>query len=417
MSKFSGSEIKERHIAHVLFTALLTVVLFTGCEKRQPTAVQQPPPAVTVATPISSEVIRWREFTGRLDAVNSVEVRARVSGYLQSVNFNEGDIVKEGDLLFVIDPRPYQAELERVRGQLATAKAKESLTQIELNRAKQLLEQRAYAQETYDQRLAAARQAAGELEAAEAAVAMAELNVEFTQIKAPISGKIGRAIVTEGNLIDGGSSQSILLTTIVSLDPIYVFFTVDEQAHLQWIRLRQEGKIPTGVKFPVWFGLADEQGFPHQATIDFVNNRIDSNTATLNIRAVAPNPDRIFTPGLFVKVRAPASGIYKVLLIPDDVITSDQAYKVVYVVNEKGVVERRNVEIGALEQDLRVVRSGLNPTDSVIINGIQRARPGQPVTAQPGTIAYNAREAIPQAVRDIFERHAANPQSLTSSKQ
>jgi RND family efflux transporter MFP subunit len=341
-------------------------------------------------------------YTGRLEAVNSVDVRSRVGGYLESVHFKEGDIVKQGDLLFIIDPRPYKAELERVQGLLATAEAKLSLSNIELARAKQLLEQKAYSQETYDQKLGAQLQAQGSLESARAAVEAAMLNLEFTRVKAPISGKISRVNITEGNLIDGGSSQSTLLTTIVSLDPIYCYFTVDERSHLQHVRLLQQGKIPP-VKFPIWFSLSDEQGFPHRATIDFVDNRIDPNTATLNVRAIVPNPNMTLMPGLFVRVRVPASGIQQVLLVPDEIIMSDQAQKMVYVVGQDNVVGRRNVETGPLEQGLRVIRGGISQNDLVIINGIQRARPGQPVDPRQGSVEFKAEELIPQELRDLFK--------------
>ncbi len=358
-----------------------------------------------MAHPASAEIIQWNTFTGRLAAVNSVEIRARVSGYLQSVTFNEGDFVQKGDLLFVIDPRPYQAEFERTQGQLATAEAKERLTQIELGRAKQLLEQKAYSQETYDQKLAAERQAAGELQSAKAAVNAASLNLEFTTITAPISGKISRVLVTPGNLIDGGSSQSTLLTTLVSLNPLYCYFTVDEAAHLRWVRLLQEGKLPRNVKFPIWFALGDESGYPHLGHIDFVDNRIDANTATLNMRAIVPNPDRMLRPGLFVRVRVPASGIFQATLVPDQAITSDQAQKIAYVVNSENKVERRNVVIGSREQDLRVVKEGLSRQDRVVIRGIQRARVGQTVKPEETTLVFDAKDLVPKEVRDILDAH------------
>ena len=235
----------------------------------------------------------------------------------------------------------------------------------------------------------------------------AQLNLEFTQIKAPINGRIGRVNVTQGNLIDGGSSQSTLLTTIMSLDPIYCYFTVDERAHLRWVRMLQEGKIPRGVKFPIWFGLADETGFPHHGSIDFVDNQLDPNTATLNIRALVPNPDLTFMPGLFVRVRVPASAIFRVLLVPDEIIESDQAQKIVYVINGEHIVAARNIKIGSLVQGFRIIKEGLSPEDNVIINGIQRVRPGQRVNPQESKIELKSKEVIPKEVRELLENHEA----------
>ena len=394
---------KTKFILFVIFGLALSFV--PGCEK--PKTVSQPPPTVTVARPISTETIDWNEFTGRLEATNVVNVRARVSGYLESIHFKEGNIVKQGDLLFVIDPRPYTAELERAQGQLATAEATQKLAGIELDRARTLLKQQAYSQETYDQRVAAELQAQGNVDAAKATVTSAQLNLEFTQIKAPINGRIGRVNVTQGNLIDGGSSQSTLLTTIMSLDPIYCYFTVDERAHLRWVRMLQEGKIPRGVKFPIWFGLADETGFPHHGSIDFVDNQLDPNTATLNIRALVPNPDLTFMPGLFVRVRVPASAIFRVLLVPDEIIESDQAQKIVYVINGEHIVAARNIKIGSLVQGFRIIKEGLSPEDNVIINGIQRVRPGQRVDPQESKIELKSKEVIPKEVRELLENHEA----------
>ena len=295
------------------FTLILLCCAFLfGCERQQPLSAPSPP-IVTVAHPASSEIVDWNEYTGRLKALKTVDVRARVGGYLESIHFKDGAIVKKADLLFVIDPRPYQAAFDQAQGQLASAEGKLKLEDWVLTRDKQLLAERAISQETYNQQLATERQAAGDVDAAKAAAESARLNLEFTQVKAPISGKISESQVDEGNLISGGTAQSTLLTTIVSLDPIYCYFNVDERTHLKYVRLLQEGKLPHshGAKFPAWVGLADETGFPHQGYIDFVDNRLDPNTDTITVRAVIPNPNLTLIPGLFTRVRVAGSGIIK----------------------------------------------------------------------------------------------------------
>lgn len=394
----------------VLAVGLLLCTIVTGCEHSQP-APKPAPPAVTVAHPVTSDVVEWYQHTGRLEALKTVEVRARVSGYIDSVDFKDGSIVKKGDLLYVIDPRPYKAALDQAQGQLATAEAKHKLAAWELDRAKRLLEQKAYSQETYDQDLATERQAAGDVEAATAAVEAARLNLEFTQVKAPISGKISENMVDEGNLISGGTAQSTLLTTIVSLDPIYCYFDVDERAHLKYVRLLQEGKLPRShaVKFPAWIGLADETGYPHQGYVDFVNNVLDPNTDTIRVRAVIPNPNLTLIPGLFARVRVAGSNIMKAVLIPDEAIMSDQAQKIVYIVDNKNIVERREVRLGQLEEGLRVILSGLNPDDLVVINGIQRVRPGMVANPQKGEIRIREKELIPKELEDFFKQEPAGP--------
>ena len=393
---------------YVALSLLLGALLF-GCERSQPVR-KAAAPVITVAHPIESEIVEWNEYSGRLEAVKTVDVRARVSGYIDSVHFKEGSIVKKDDLLFVIDPRPFKAALDQAQGQLASAKAKHQLAVWELTRAKSLLEQKAYSQETYDQDLATERQAAGDVEAAKAAVEAARLNLEFTQVKAPISGKIGRIDVTEGNLISGGTAQSTLLTTIVSLDPIYCYFDVNERSHLKYVRLLQEGKLPShprGVEFPAWIGLADEKGFPHQGYIDFVDNRLDPNTDTIRVRAVVPNPHLTMSPGLFARVRVAGSAIMKAVLVPDAAIMSDQSQKIVYTVSKKNIVKRKEVKLGQVEEGLRVIRSGLSTDDLVVINGLQRVRPGVVARPQEEKIAAKSEELVPKALKDFFEQKPA----------
>jgi len=356
------------------------------------------------------ELIEGDEYTGRLEAVDSVEVRARVSGYLQSVHFKDGQIVKKGDLLFVIDPRPYQAELDNAEAALKLAKARLKLAQDNLARAKKLLSAHAISQEEADTRASDERVALATVEQAEAAVQTAKLNVEFTRVTAPISGRISRKLVTEGNLINSGTGGT-LLTTIVSLDPIYCYAEADEQSFLKYTRLAREGKRPSSreVRNPAYLTLADETGFPHKGYIDFVDNRLDSNTGTITGRAVFPNPDLTLTPGLFARIRIPGSGKYKAILIPDEAIVSDQSEKYVFVVNNKNTVEQRGVKLGPLAGGLRIIREGIKPEDWVIVSGVQRARPGAIVDPQKKIITMNQDLLSPEA-------EVLNPDSTSQSE-
>ncbi|MCI0453548.1 MAG: efflux RND transporter periplasmic adaptor subunit [Candidatus Dadabacteria bacterium] len=329
------------------------------------------------------ELIEWDEYTGRLEAVESVEVRARVSGYLQSINFKEGAIVKKGNLLFVIDPRPYKAELDRAEAELKVAKARLELAKNDLARAKKLLTVRAISEEEADTRSANVNVAQATLEQAKASVEAARLNVEFTQVTAPITGRISRELVTEGNLINGGTGGT-LLTTIVSLDPIYCYAEADEQAFLKYIRLAREGTRLSSreVQNPAYLALADEEGFPHKGYIDFVNNRLDPDTGTITGRAIFPNPDLTLTPGLFARIRIPGSGKYNAILLPDEAIGSDQSQRFVMIVNKENTTEYRKVELGPIVNGLRIIREGLKPEDWVIVKGVQRVMPGVKVDPQ-----------------------------------
>ena len=359
------------------------VFLLAACQPQQATA-PPPPPQVTVSQPVARDVIEWDEYTGRLEAVESVEVRARVSGYLQSVHFTAGALVKKGALLFVIDPRPYQAELDRVKAALEQSLARFERTQKDFARAQQLVKSRAMSQEEVDTRSADQREAQEAVRAARAAVDAARLNVEFTQVKAPISGRISRYLVTEGNLINGGSADSTLLTTIVSLDPIYGYFEVDERSYLKYTHLWRNGTNSgsRNGKTPVYLGLANETGFPHQGHLDFIDNRLDPNTGTMTGRAIFPNSDLALVPGLFARTRLPGSGKYEALLLPDEAIGSDQTQRFAFIVNDQNTVEYRKLELGPIIDGLRVIRNGLQPEDWVIVNGVQRVRPGTKVDPQ-----------------------------------
>ena len=376
-----------RYAIFLLLAAALA--LQTGCESKQ--ATTPAPPKVTVSLPIVQEIIEWDEYTGRLEATENVEVRARVSGYLQSIHFTDGAIVKKGDLLFVIDPRPYQAEVDRVTAELQLAQARLELAKSDYVRAQKLLQFRAISQEEADTRAATERQAQESVEAGRANVKAAKLNVEFTRVTAPITGRISRKLVTEGNLINGGTAESTLLTTIVSMDPIYVYFEADERSYLKYARLSQNGKGPSSrqAKSPVYLALADEKGFPRKGYIDFVDNRLDPKTGTMAGRAVFSNSDLALTPGLFARVRLQGSTSYEAVLVPDEAIGSDQAQKFVFVMNGDNTVEYRMVQLGPLVHGFRVIREGLKIDDWLIVSGIQRAKAGLKVSPERRDISVS----------------------------
>ena len=363
----------------------------TACNKSAPPQGGMPPAAVTASQPIEREVFEWDEFSGRLDAVDTVELRARVSGYLQSVNFKDGADVKKGDLLFVIDPRPYQADLDRWQADLAQAQSRLDLASNELARAQRLIESKTISVEEADTRVKNKSEADAALQSARAMVETAKLNVEYTRITAPIDGRISRRMMTEGNLIS--ATQSPVLSTIVSLDPVYCYFDADERSVLRYQQLAREGKqdnIRDG-KVICELELANETGYPHKGTLDFVDNRVDPGTGTLKVRAIFPNPDRILQPGFFARVRVPGTGKYPALLIPDFAVGSDQDKKSVLVVNEKNMAEYRVVKLGPIIDGLRVVREGIKPKEWVIVSGLTTLRPGMPVNATnaPGAMAQS----------------------------
>ena len=357
------------------------LLLITACAQQQPAAPPPPPPKVTVSQPVSREVTEWEEYTGRLEAIESVEVRARVNGYLQSIHFKNGVTVKQGDLLFVIDPRPYQTELERAKAELALATARLERMGKDLARAQMLVRSRAVSEEEVDTRISDQRQAQESVQAARATVNAAQLNVEFTQVRAPISGRISRNLISVGNLINGGTTQSSLLTTIVSLDPIYCYFEADERAYLKGIRQLRNGDHANSRagKQPVYMALADEENFPHQGSIDFVDNRLDQNTGTITARAVIPNPDLLLAPGLFARLRIPSGSKYKALMLPPEALGSDLSQQFVFVVDAQNLVQYRKVTPGPIIDGWRVIRDGIQSDDWVIVKGVQRVRTGAKV--------------------------------------
>ncbi len=358
------------------------MLLMIACAQQPQATAPPPPPKVTVSQPSSRDVVEWEEYTGRLEAAESVEIRARVNGYLQSIHFKDGAIVKKGDLLFVIDPRPYQAELERAKAEVALATARLERTDKDFARAQKLLQVHAASQEEVDTRVADQRQAQESVQAARAMVNAAQLNIEFTQVRAPINGRISRYFVSTGNLISGGTTvQSTLLTTIVSLDPIYCYFEADERSYLRDMRLLRGGERTNGREGrpPAYVGLADEEAFPHQGYIDFMDNRLDAKTGTITGRVVLPNPDLLLASGLFARVRIPVGSKYKALLLPPEAVGSDLSQQFVFVVDDQNLVQYRKVTLGPIIDGWRVVRDGVQPEDWVIVKGVQRAKTGAKV--------------------------------------
>jgi RND family efflux transporter MFP subunit len=375
------------------------VFLVTACQQPQAVTPAPPPPKVTVSQPVARHVVESDASTGRLEAVDSVDVRARVNGYLQSIHFTDGAIVKTGALLFVIDPRPYQAELNRAKAALEQAMARYGRTQKDFARAPQLVKSRAMSQEDVDTRAADQREAEEAGQAARAAVDAAQLNVECTQLKAPISGQISRELVTVGNLINGGTADSTLLTRIVSLDPIDGYVDVDERAYLKYARLWRNGPRagPREVHIPVDLGLADDTGFPHQGRLDFLDNRLAPNTGTMSGRAVFPNPDLTLIPGLFARIRLPGSSQYEALLLPDEALGTEQTQRFAFVVNDQHTVEYRQAALGPIIDGLRVIRDGLKPGEWVVVNGVQRVRAGAQVDPQQAAIPQDHARPGPEA--------------------
>ena len=362
--------------------ALLALSL-SGCGDKPPQQAAAGPPPVTVAQPTKRTVTDWDEFTGRFEAVEEVQVRARVGGFVTSVEFRDGAFVGPGDLLYVIDARPFEAVAEQADGQLSDARAKAELAKRELDRALTLNQTQAVSDSIVDQRRQALQAAkAAEMQAA-GALKAAHLNIEFTHVAAPIGGRVSRHLVSVGNLVQGSDNASgTQLTSIVSLDPIYIYFDMDEATYLKNNRLYFEGKRPSSRENPnpVQVSLTGETKPSHDGKVDFLDNRLDVSTGTLRGRAVIPNKDFSILPGQFGRVRLIGSSPYDALLLPDTAVASDQSRKIVFVVKDDDTVEARQVTLGPLDQGLRVIREGLKPEDRVIIDGLQRARVGAKVS-------------------------------------
>jgi RND family efflux transporter MFP subunit len=369
--------------------ALLLLVL-AGCKQPQQSAVPLtlPPPDVVYAAPLARDITDRDEYTGRLAAVKSVDIRSRVSGYLQSIHFREGAIVKEGDLLYIIDPRPYKAKYDQAVANLNKTMATRELAKNDLARAERLMQSHTIAEEVYDARSKQLNEADAVVEATRAAASAAELDLEFTHIRAPINGRIGKTQVTEGNLVKGGDMESTLLTNIITLDPIYVYFTVDEKNMLRYLRNEKTGSSANigGSAQPMWLRLSDEEEYQHEGRLDFIDNSFDNATGTMEVRGIFSNPDLMLQPGMFANVAMVGEGPYSALLIPDSAISMDQTLKYVFVVGPNNMALRKEIVTGRLLGGLRVIRSGLQPDDHVIITGIQKVVAGMPVNPKPGVI-------------------------------
>jgi RND family efflux transporter MFP subunit len=377
--------------------AVSVAIVLAGCgsETNQPT-VAPPPPQVTVAKPVERTVTDYDEYVGRFVAIDSVEVRARVSGYLDQVNFKDGQLVKQGDLLFTIDKRPFQTALDQAKATLEQARANLAFAEADLARAQQLVRDRTITEQTFDQRTQTKRVAQASVAAQEAAVRQATLDLEFTELRAPISGRMGDRRVSPGNLVTGGTGgTTTLLATIVTYDPIRFEFTFDEAAYLRYRRSAGDGPASRSGGLEIALKLIDEPDFKHKARMDFVDNVIERLTGTIRGRAVLPNPDGLFTPGMFARVQVPASQPQTALLVPDVAIGSEQVRKYVLVVDGESVARQKFVTLGQLVDKLRVVKSGLSPDDRVVVNGMARTRPGQKVT--PKEEAPAPAPAAPQA--------------------
>src|SRR4051812_38228217 len=361
---------------------MLFALALTGCGEKAQSQAGPPPPPVTVAQPVKRTVTDWDELTGRFGAIQEVDVRARVGGFVNSVEFKDGAIVHAGDLLYIIDPRPFEAVVLQAEGQLADARAKGELAKRDLERGLTLVQTSAVSEQVVDQRRQALQAARAAETQAEGALKAAQLNVEFTHVLAPITGRVSRHLVTLGNLVQGSEGGATLLTSIVSLDPIYIYFDVDEPTYQRNSKLWFQGRRPSSrdTANPVQVSLTGETTPSHEGKMDFLDNRLDVSTATLRSRAIIPNKDLSILPGQFGRVRLIGSAPYEALLIPDVAVATDQSRKIVFVVKDDNRVEARPVVLGPLDDGLRVIREGLNPEDHVIIDGIQRARVGAQVT-------------------------------------
>ena len=369
---------------HRLLAFSLVLAALSSCQRaQQKSNAAPPPPPVTVSKAISTEITEWDEFIGRLAAPESVEIRARVSGYLAEIHFQEGSDVKAGDLLFTIDRRPYQAVVDRTQADVERAQVRLELAKMEAKRAKALIESKAIAVEEIDQRNQALAEAEASLRSARATDAQARLDLEFTELRSPISGRIGNVLITQGNLIQGGTNNSnaSVLTTIVSVDPIHCYIDVDEQSALKYRELRRLGQRASALdeQIPAEMALANEEGYPHKGVIDFVDNRLDPGTGVIRSRALFPNPGGLMAPGFFARVRIPGSGKYSGLLVQDNAIGSDQGKPFLFVVGQDDLVKQVPVELGPMHEGMRVVKTGITKEDRIIVNGMALVRNGTKV--------------------------------------
>jgi RND family efflux transporter MFP subunit len=386
-------------IAKGMAGAAACVLVLGGCGKTGGSAQSAPPPQVSVAQVLEKRVKDWDEFTGRLQAVESVEIRPRVSGYIDKVAFAEGSQVKSGDLLFVIDPRPYQAEYDRSAADVKRYKTALELARIELVRVQRLKDSGAVSEEELDERKSTVAQAEANVAAAQASQETASLNLSFTRVTSPIAGRVSRAEVTRGNLVTGGSNGGTLLSSVVSMDPMYLYFDADEQSYLRYAQMARSGERPSSrdKQNPVQVGLANEEGFPHTGSVDFVDNQLNPQNGTIRARAVLQNKDGQFTPGLFARVQLLGSGEYQAILIEDRAVNTDQSQKYVLLLGANNLIEYRKVKLGRVIDGLRIVSEGLKPGDVIVVNGAQRVHPGVTVTPQRVIMGADTADAAASA--------------------
>src|SRR6266852_8973239 len=380
---------------------LLVLLAASGCRKAS--APSQGPLPVNVVTVVEKEVNEWDEFTGRLDPVESVEIRPRVSGYITEIHFEAGAIVKKGDLLYVIDPRPYQADFDRASAEVDRMDAQLKLAQIELNRAKELRDKNTISASEFDQKAATYQGSAAAKSSAEAAKNSAAVNLEFTQIQSPIDGRVSDQRITVGNLVQPGAGPESVLTTVVSIDPIYAKVDADENAILKYVKLSEEGKRVSArtEKIPAWVELGNETNFPHEGYVDFVDNRLDPSTGTVRARVVLKNWNpNLITPGFFVRTRVAGATPYRAALIDDRVISSQQGLKYAFVVKPDNTVERRNLETGSIFEGKRIVKHGLKDGEKVVSTRLQLLQAGMkvtPVPEEPPAGGANTKKGVTQS--------------------
>jgi multidrug efflux system membrane fusion protein len=384
--------------ARVACLIVMLALALAGCGEGAPKQAAPPPPAVTVAKPTKQTVTDYDEYVGRFVSVDMVEMRARVSGYLEKIGFQDGQLVKQGDLLFTIDRRPFETTVAQTKAQLAQARANLAFAESDLARGAQLVRDKTITEQTFDQRTQAKRVAEASVQAQEAAVRQAELDLQFTELKAPVAGRIGDRRVSPGNLVTGGTGgTTTLLATIVSIDPMRFEFTFDEASYLRYERIAgastDDASRSKGLK--VLLRLIDEPDFQHEGIVDFVDNVIDRSSGTIRGRAQIPNPKGLFTPGMFARVRVPGSLPYEALLVPDVAIASEQVRKYVMVVGSDNKVTQKYVTLGQLAGGLRVIKDGLSADDRVVVNGLARIRPN--IEVKPQEQGVQPADTAPQA--------------------